>query len=72
MSERTVHEGLAQDAPRIGVLPSGPRDAISDVGAIRVGPATLADGAIQTGVTVVVTHPGDTFLAKVPAASASA
>jgi D-aminopeptidase len=70
MSEPAVHAGLAQDAPRIGVLPSGPRDAISDVGAIRVGHATLADGAIQTGVTVVVPHPGDPFLAKVPAASA--
>jgi D-aminopeptidase len=56
--------------PRIGTLPSGPRDAISDVGEIRVGHVTLDRGAVQTGVTVVVPHAGDPFLDKVPAASA--
>ena len=56
--------------PRIGILPSGPRDAISDVGEIRVGHVTLDRGAVQTGVTVVVPHAGDPFLDKVPAASA--
>ena len=43
--------------PRIGTLPAGPRDAISDV------------GEIQTGVTVVVPHAGDPFADKVPAAA---
>lgn len=33
--------------PRIGTLPAGPRDAISDVGEIRVGHVTLDLGAIQ-------------------------
>jgi D-aminopeptidase len=56
--------------PRIGILLSGPRDAISDVGEIRVGHVTLDRGAVQTGVTVVVPHAGDPFLDKVPAASA--
>ena len=56
--------------PRIGTLPSGPRDAISDVGEIRVGHVTLDRGAAQTGVTVVVPHAGDPFADKVPAASA--
>lgn len=56
--------------PRIGLLPSGRRDAISDVGAIRVGHVTLDRGAIQTGVTVVVPHSGDPFADKIPAASA--
>ena len=56
--------------PRIGTLPSGPRDAISDVGEIRVGHVTLDRGAVQTGVTVVVPHAGDPFADKVPAASA--
>jgi D-aminopeptidase len=56
--------------PRIGSLPSGPRDAISDVGEIRVGHVTLDLGAIQTGVTVVVPHAGDPFADKVPAAAA--
>ena len=56
--------------PRVGLLPSGPRDTISDVGGIRVGHATLDQGAIQTGVTVVVPHAGDPFIDKVPAAAA--
>ena len=56
--------------PRIGTLPSGPRDAISDVGEIRVGHVTLDLGAIQTGVTVVVPHAGDPFADKIPAAAA--
>jgi D-aminopeptidase len=55
--------------PRIGVLPSGPRDAISDVGEIRVGHLTLDRGDIQTGVTVVVPHGGDPFADKIPAAA---
>lgn len=56
--------------PRIGCLPSGPRDAISDVGEVRVGHVTLDEGAIQTGVTIVLPHAGDLFLDKVPAAAA--
>lgn len=56
--------------PRIGNLPSGPRDTISDVGEIRVGHVTLDLGSIQTGVTVVVPHAGDPFADKIPAAVA--
>ena len=55
--------------PRIGNLPSGPRDAISDVGNVRVGHLTLDNGNVQTGVTVVVPHADDPFIDKVPAAS---
>lgn len=57
------------NTPRIGHLPSGARDAISDVGNIRVGHFTLDLGDVQTGVTVVVPHAGDPFIDKVPAAS---
>ncbi|MDR0578584.1 MAG: P1 family peptidase [Candidatus Accumulibacter sp.] len=56
--------------PRIGILPSGPRDAISDVGEIRVGHATLDRDAAQTGVTVIAPHTGDPFIDKIPAAVA--
>ena len=56
--------------PRIGTLPSGPLDAISDVGEIRVGHVTLDQDAVQTGVTVVVPHAGDPFVDKLPAACA--
>lgn len=59
-----------QAVPRIGVLPSGPHDLISDVPGVTVGHATLDDGELQTGVTVVMPHDGDTFLQKTPAAAA--
>ena len=57
------------DTPRVGVLPSGPLDLISDVAGVRVGHATLAQGDQQTGVTVVFPHARDEFLYKVPAAA---
>jgi len=60
---------LKQVAPQIGALPSGPRDAISDVAGVTVGHATRADGSVQTGVTVVRPHGGNPFLDKVPAAA---
>jgi D-aminopeptidase len=57
------------DSPRIGVLSPGPRGTIADVAGVAVGHATLADGDLQTGVTVVRPHAGDPFLAKAPAAA---
>ncbi|MCD0503543.1 P1 family peptidase [Bordetella petrii] len=55
--------------PRVGVLPAGPLDAISDVRGVTVGHCTLAEGALQTGVTVVRPHAGDVYRDKVPAAA---
>ncbi len=60
---------MAATAPRIGALPSGPRDAITDVAGVTVGHHTLADGAVQTGVTVIRPHAGDPFRDRVPAAA---
>ncbi|HET8875799.1 MAG TPA: P1 family peptidase [Casimicrobiaceae bacterium] len=57
------------DAPRIGTLDSGSRNSIADVEGVSVGHATLADGAVQTGVTVVRPHPGDVYREPLPAAS---
>jgi D-aminopeptidase len=57
------------DRPDVGRLPSGPRGTIADVAGVTVGHATIAAGDLQTGVTVVRPHPGDPFLAKVPAAA---
>ncbi|WP_433693714.1 P1 family peptidase [Paraburkholderia phenoliruptrix] len=56
-------------APHIGVLPSGPLNSIADVEGVSVGHCTLAEGAIQTGVSVIRPHPGDPFIDKVPAAA---
>ena len=61
---------VSEAVPRIGILPSGPRDLISDVPGVSVGHATLDEGDVQTGVTVVLPHGGDPFLRKVPAAAA--
>jgi D-aminopeptidase len=55
--------------PHIGRLASGARDAITDVPGVTVGHCTLADGDVQTGVTVVRPHGGDPFRDKVPAAA---
>ena len=57
------------DAPAVGVLQRGTRDSIADVACVAVGHATLADGAIQTGVTVIRPHTGDPFRHPVAAAA---
>ena len=56
-------------APHIGTLPRGPLGTIADVAGVSVGHCTLAQGAQQTGVTVIRPHRGDPFVDKVPAAA---
>lgn len=53
----------------VGSLPPGPLNQISDVPGVTVGHCTLAGGDVQTGVTALLPHPGDTFHEKVPAAA---
>jgi D-aminopeptidase len=54
---------------KIGVLRSGPWDAITDVPGVRVGHTTLSRGSeIRTGVTVIIPHEGNLFQQKVPGA----
>src|SRR5687767_6965056 len=54
---------------RVGVLPAGRLDAITDVEGVRVGHATLIRGDdVRTGVTAVLPHAGNLFREKVPAA----
>lgn len=62
-------KSLAIKPPHIGALAAGPRNAITDVTGIHVGHATLADGPIQTGVTVMRPHSGDIYRDRVPAAA---
>ena len=53
----------------VGVLPTGPLDAITDVAGVRVGQVTIARGdSINTGVTAILPHDGNVFRDKVPAA----
>ena len=60
-------ELTALGAPRVGVLPSGALDAITDVPGVSVGHCTLDEGATQTGATVLLPQPGNLFLHKLPA-----
>lgn len=55
--------------PHVGALPAAARDAITDVPGVTVGHCTLAQGDIQTGVTVVRPHAGDPYRDRVPAAA---
>ncbi|HET9133897.1 MAG TPA: P1 family peptidase [Gemmatimonadales bacterium] len=67
---------LAAQAPRArdlgltpGVLPPGPRNAITDVAGVRVGQVTITGGdSLNTGITAILPHGGNLFLERVPAA----
>jgi len=51
-----------------GVFPTGPLNAITDVAGVRVGHATLNEGAsVRTGVTAILPHGGNLFQESVPA-----
>ena len=70
--------GLAQNAARarareagviVGVLPTGPLNAITDVAGVTVGQTTLNQGDnVRTGVTAILPHGGNLFREKVPGA----
>jgi D-aminopeptidase len=54
---------------KVGILPSGPLDAITDVAGVAVGHTTIIRGDdVRTGVTAVVPHPGNLYREKVPGA----
>lgn len=71
-------DATAQDRPRardagvtVGVMQTGPLNAITDVAGVRVGHVTLIEGRdVRTGVTAVLPHGGNLFQDKVPAAIA--
>jgi len=51
-----------------GILPAGPLNAITDVAGVKVGQATLIEGAnVRTGVTAILPHGGNLYQDKVPA-----
>jgi len=51
----------------IGVIPTGPLNAITDVEGVRVGHLTISRGEnIRTGVTAILPHGGNMFREKVP------
>ena len=53
----------------VGVLPTGPLNAITDVDGVLVGHTTLIRGDnVRTGVTAILPHGGNLFREKVPGA----
>ncbi|HEY0565717.1 MAG TPA: P1 family peptidase, partial [Terriglobales bacterium] len=54
---------------KVGVLPTGPLNAITDVAGVTVGHTTIVRGDnIRTGVTAILPHTGNLFREKVPGA----
>jgi D-aminopeptidase len=54
---------------KIGILPTGALNSITDVAGVRVGHTTIMRGEnIRTGVTAVLPHGGNLFAEKVPGA----
>jgi D-aminopeptidase len=54
---------------KVGVLPTGALNAITDVQGIRVGHTTIIRGDdVRTGVTAILPHDGNLFREKVPGA----
>lgn len=54
---------------KIGILPAGPLNAITDVAGVMVGHTTIIRGDnLRTGVTAIVPHPGNLYREKVPGA----
>ena len=53
----------------VGILPTGPVNAITDVPGVAVGQKTIMQGDnIRTGVTAILPHTGNLFREKVPGA----
>lgn len=53
----------------VGILPTGPLNAITDVGGVSVGQTTLIRGRdARTGVTAILPHDGNLYREKVPGA----
>ncbi len=53
---------------RIGVLPTGELNAITDVAGVRVGHLTLREGkGVRTGVTAILPHNKNIYQSKLPA-----
>jgi len=66
---------VAEERPRardiglaVGVFPTGELNAITDVGGVRVGHATIIEGDdVRTGVTAIIPGPGNLYTHPMPA-----
>src|SRR5213082_1871933 len=54
---------------KVGILPTGPLNAITDVAGVEVGHTTIISGDnVRTGVTAILPHSGNPYREKVPGA----
>jgi D-aminopeptidase len=54
---------------KVGVIPPGPLNAITDVAGVEVGQTTIIHGQdLHTGVTAILPHSGNLYREKVPGA----
>ena len=54
---------------KVGILPTGRLNAITDVAGVEVGQTTIIRGDdLRTGVTAILPHPGNLYREKVPGA----
>jgi D-aminopeptidase len=69
-SSQSQNRSRAREAGVIvGILPTGPLNAITDVDGVLVGHTTIIRGDnIRTGVTAILPHGGNVFREKVPGA----
>ncbi len=63
------HDTLLSLGLRIGVMPTGPRNQITDVPGVAVGHATIDTDRHKTGVTVILPAEGNLFARKLTAAA---
>ena len=53
---------------KVGILRTGPLDAITDVAGVEVGHTTIIRGDdVRTGVTAILPHSGNLFARRYPA-----
>lgn len=68
-SQQATRPRAREVGVKIGVLPTGAANAITDVLGVKVGHATIVRGEkVRTGVTAVLPHGGNLFREKVPGA----
>lgn len=61
--------GTSVSGLKIGVLPQGKLNSITDVPGVKVGHETVIQGdSVRTGVTAIIPQPGNIFQSKLPAA----
>jgi len=65
----TTRPRASQLGLKVGILRTGPLDAITDVSGVAVGQVTILQGDhVRTGVTAILPHPGNLYREKVPGA----